>query len=212
MRSLRPFLTIIMLLVAACGTIATPQAPTEEAQEVQPTAQPATLPPTLAGPTQAVQPTPTPIPPMLPPTQVAPTQVSQPTATQVEAAQPTEAATHEDHTSSSTEPTTDVSAIGDPANGQVLFNEIRSEVGFACATCHRVDSDQRLVGPSLMDVSEHAQHHNTGQSVIQYLYTSITDPGAYVVEGYIDRLMPRTFSQIFTPEEINDLVAYLLTL
>jgi mono/diheme cytochrome c family protein len=208
MRPLRLFLITTIMLIAACGTVATPQAVSiEEAHEVEATALPATLPPTLAEPTQAQPTTP---PATLPPTVAQPTPT--PSLTPTAEVQPTEAATHEEHTSSSTEPTADVSAIGDPANGEVLFNAMQSEVGFACATCHRVDSDQRLVGPSLMGVSEHAVHHNTGQNAVQYLYTSITDPGAYVVEGFIDRLMPRTYSEIFTPDEINDLIAYLLTL
>ncbi|GEM_PF-3298815 len=59
-------------------------------------------------------------------------------------------------------------SIGDPENGEVLFNTIIPETGFACATCHRVDSSETLIGPGLINVAspdhDPAQHeHGTEQ-------------------------------------------------
>ncbi len=102
--------------------------------------------------------------------------------------------------------------LGDPARGAALFTTMFSEVGFACATCHRVDSDEQLVGPGLLNVASHAAGHVPGLSVEEYLYQSITDPGAYVVPGFPDNLMPRTYRELFTDEQIGDLMAYLLSL
>lgn len=102
--------------------------------------------------------------------------------------------------------------LGDPARGAALFTTMFSEVGFACATCHRVDSDEQLVGPGLLNVASHAAGHIPGLSVEEYLYQSITDPGAYVVPGFPDNLMPRTYRELFTDEQIGDLMAYLLSL
>jgi hypothetical protein len=150
--------------------------------------------------------------------------------------------------------------IGDPENGKVLFSTLQPEVGFACATCHRVDTTERLIGPGLLgigspehDPSEHeadaaetveadghAAHHTEsgeatptqamvmgtpesgghadrspeGASVdpVEYIRTSILDPGAFLVPGFPDFLMPRTYGEIFTEDEINDLIAYLMTL
>ncbi|MBZ0299520.1 MAG: c-type cytochrome [Anaerolineae bacterium] len=154
-------------------------------------------------------------------------------------------------------------SVGDIDNGRVLFNTLQPEVGFACATCHKVDTMERLIGPGLMgvgnpahDPSEHAMsdmamddaadpgdasggmdmgHAADGEQTmdmgsddgmdssmemamgadrdpVEYIRTSILDPGAYVVPSFPDNLMPRVYSEIFTEDEINDLIAYLLTL
>lgn len=130
--------------------------------------------------------------------------------------------------------------VGDPAAGEILFNTLRSEVNFACATCHRVDSTEQLIGPGLLGIGaashDHSAHsgadateeaampdmqmeitvtpaiQRTLEETIVYLRTAITDPSAYVVPGFPDALMPQTYGEIFTEQEINDLVAYLLTL
>jgi hypothetical protein len=49
------------------------------------------------------------------------------------------------------------------------------------------------------------------QDAQTYLLSSIIDPGSHLVEGYQD-LMPATFGKRLTGEEIDALVAYLLTL
>ena len=50
------------------------------------------------------------------------------------------------------------------------------------------------------------------RETLEYLYTSIINPDAVVVEGYPDNLMPEIFHDIFTEEELADLIAYLVTL
>jgi cytochrome c2 len=146
--------------------------------------------------------------------------------------------------------------VGDPENGQVLFNTFQPEVSFACATCHRVDSAERLIGPGLWGVgsaehdpgehdmgamdmgaaTEHEEddHDATGGTTamhdaeesdhmmdmggaansdpVAYIRESILDPSAFLVPGFPDNLMPKTYGELFTPDEINDLIAYLLTL
>ena len=51
-------------------------------------------------------------------------------------------------------------SIGDPEQGKILFNTVRPEVSFACATCHRVDSTETLVGPGLLGISGHSHNHS----------------------------------------------------
>jgi hypothetical protein len=50
-----------------------------------------------------------------------------------------------------------------------------------------------------------------GQDARTYIMTSIMRPQAYLVEGF-EPLMPEDFGKSLTGEEIDNLVAYLLTL
>lgn len=108
-----------------------------------------------------------------------------------------------------------VAVVGDPDRGRALFNEMRPEAGFACSTCHRVDSTERLIGPGLQGVSAWAAQNIPHQTPEEYLRESIVNPNAYIVEGnppYPENLMPQIYGELFTPEQIDDLVAYLMTL
>jgi hypothetical protein len=49
-----------------------------------------------------------------------------------------------------------------------------------------------------------------GLSATDYLWESIVDPGAFVVEGYRDS-MPKSFALLLSEEDIASLVAFLLT-
>jgi len=107
---------------------------------------------------------------------------------------------------------TELLASADPARGEALFNTFQPEAGFACATCHRADSEQQLIGPGQLNIGTRAATRVEGQNNIQYIYTSIMNPDAYVVEGFADDLMPENWAEIYTEEEIHDIIAYLLTL
>jgi hypothetical protein len=47
---------------------------------------------------------------------------------------------------------------------------------------------------------------------VEFLRTSITNPSATVMTGFPDNLMPKVYGTIFTEAEINNLIAYLMTL
>ena len=102
-------------------------------------------------------------------------------------------------------------ATGNPTNGKQLFNTFQPAAGIACATCHHVDSEARLVGPGLLNVGKRAETRVQGMSAVEYLRQSIVSPSAYVVEGYTD-LMPKNWGRVFSDKQIDDLIAYLLTL
>jgi mono/diheme cytochrome c family protein len=99
----------------------------------------------------------------------------------------------------------------DAAKGKQLFNAFHPAAGIACSTCHRVDSEQRLVGPGLLNVGIRAATRGKRQSAVAYLHESIVNPSAYVVEGYAD-IMPKTWGIILTEAQIDDIISYLLTL
>jgi hypothetical protein len=47
---------------------------------------------------------------------------------------------------------------------------------------------------------------------LTYIRTSIIQPGDFVVPDYPDNLMPRTWADIYSDQDIDDIIAYLLTL
>ncbi len=79
-----------------------------------------------------------------------------------------------------------------------------------CATCHSLQPDVIIVGPSLAGVAERAASRVPGQSAAQYLRASILDPGAFVVPGFPDA-MARNFGQVLNDQQINDILAFLMT-
>ncbi len=122
-------------------------------------------------------------------------------------------------------------ALGDPDRGAELFNTLQPTTGFACSTCHRVDSTETLIGPGLLNVgnpghdpSSHEHGASTAEAtetphtersmdeVVTYIRTSILHPSDYVVPGFPDLLMPQTYGQLLSEQDVNDLIAYLITL
>jgi cytochrome c2 len=102
-------------------------------------------------------------------------------------------------------------ATGDPEAGAALFSTFQPGAGIACATCHRIDSDERLIGPGLLTIGERAATRVENLSADAYIRQSIIDPSAYVVEDYPD-IMTKNFDRVFTEAELNDLVAFLFSL
>jgi hypothetical protein len=51
-----------------------------------------------------------------------------------------------------------------------------------------------------------------GKTPADYLRECITNPNAYVVEDFSAGIMYQNFKEVLAEAEINDLVAYLLTL
>lgn len=90
------------------------------------------------------------------------------------------------------------------AAGQTLFTR-------HCAACHSLNADTVIVGPPLAGIANQAQQRVAGMDASAYLHQSIMEPSAYLVEGFSD-LMPPTLGQVLTPEEVDALVAYMLTL
>lgn len=104
--------------------------------------------------------------------------------------------------------------IGQPLIGETLFTQFYSEVGFSCASCHYINSDMRLLGPGLLSVEERFETYETDAATLEaYLTESILIPQAFIVPDdspYPENLMPRTYGDIFSEEEIAELVHYII--
>jgi len=96
--------------------------------------------------------------------------------------------------------------------GEDLFNQSVIGINAGCVTCHSVEGDTVIVGPSLAGVGTRAATTVAGQSAEDYLRESITNPDAHVVDGFEAGIMLNNWSEVLTGEQIDQLVAYLMTL
>lgn len=100
---------------------------------------------------------------------------------------------------------------GEAARGQELYRG-RILAGLPpCRACHEVEAEAVRIGPSLHGIADRAAERVPGLGAREYLVQSIVDPDAYVVEGFSSELMPEAYGEQLSPEDIDALVAYLLT-
>lgn len=76
-----------------------------------------------------------------------------------------------------------------------------------CGSCHRFEPAGTTsdVGPNLDELPDLAESADQG-TLEEFVRTSLTNPNAYVEEGYSEGVMP-PFSG--SEKELNDLVAFL---
>jgi nitric oxide reductase subunit C len=112
-------------------------------------------------------------------------------------------------------------ASSDPAElGRALFNASPP----ACGACHSIASNVNLVGPSLAGIAATAanrvhgsDYHGKAKDAPSYIRESILDPNAHVLVGPTystggRSLMPSDYAQTLKPDQVDEIVAYLLTL
>jgi mono/diheme cytochrome c family protein len=90
---------------------------------------------------------------------------------------------------------------GDPAAGEQVF------ASNGCGSCHTFEpaGSSGTTGPDLDELSDLAE--NANQPLADFTRTSITDPTAYVEEGFPEGVMP-AYDQL-SDEDLNNLVAFL---
>ena len=104
------------------------------------------------------------------------------------------------------------SGSSDSKAGEQLFKQstIGSKAG--CNTCHALEPDVIIIGPSLAGIGAKAATLVAGQSAEETLKEAIIDPDALITEGFPAGIMPQGYAQELTDEQIDQLVAYMLTL
>ncbi len=111
-------------------------------------------------------------------------------------------------------------AVGDPERGRQIWDDGDDVAGTGCSFCHSLDGSEGPDGsevpfanrraPSWLGISERAADRVPGLTAEEYLRQSIWEPSAFVVEGY-DDVMPNFSGGKMTEEDVDDLIAFLLT-
>ena len=100
-------------------------------------------------------------------------------------------------------------AVGDPTAGKSLFER---DAQPPCTSCHSLEPGFVLAAPSLAHIGAEAGSRVAGVSAEEYLRTSILYPATHIAPGTWDNTMLDTYRSQLSKQEVDDLVAYLLTL
>lgn len=108
------------------------------------------------------------------------------------------------------EPTPEIT--GDSERGREIFESGGAhedyKPSYACTNCHTLDGSEND-GPSLQGISERAGERVPELPAQEYIRQSIMEPRAYVVEDFSS--MGSINSLLLSEEEVDDLIAFLLT-
>ncbi len=94
-------------------------------------------------------------------------------------------------------------SAGNPKSGAALVEK------YGCIACHRIGVRSHIA-PPFTEVATVAPTRHPPLSAAAYIYESITNPLAFVVESY-NPAMPQNFKERLTPAEIGDIIAFLLS-
>ncbi len=109
---------------------------------------------------------------------------------------------------------------GDADRGRALFEAttLGANNTLGCSTCHLPDQTTSL-GPSRFGMAYRSAttvrlpvYSGQATTAEAYLLESLINPNLYVMPAFPPGQMPNSYAQDLTPQEIADLVAYMLTL
>lgn len=96
--------------------------------------------------------------------------------------------------------------------GETLFSQPIIGTQPGCITCHSLTPDEVVVGPSLAGVGSRAESRVEGKNAEEYLRQSILEPNAYLVDGFEPNVMVQVWEDELSAEQVDQLIAFLLTL
>ncbi len=94
------------------------------------------------------------------------------------------------------------SADAAQAAGKALF-------GQNCASCHSLEKDVVVIGPSLWGIADRGWHRVTGKSPEQYIRESVLHPSDYVVAGFQD-VMQKNLGEKLSAADLDHLINFLM--
>ncbi|MBP6786153.1 MAG: cytochrome c [Candidatus Promineofilum sp.] len=80
-----------------------------------------------------------------------------------------------------------------------------------CGACHSPTAETVIVGPPLAGIAVHGAERVDGLDARAYVYSSIMRPSDFVLPGFED-VMPKDLAKKLTGEELDAVVAYVLSL
>ena len=92
---------------------------------------------------------------------------------------------------------------GNVDHGLVLYNEQ------GCIGCHSLEKGKVIVGPSYYGVYTRAATRKPGYTAEQYIYESIVNPNAYVVDGFQPNIMNGGFLAALSQKDMADILAWM---
>ena len=103
-------------------------------------------------------------------------------------------------------------AMGDVAVGEELFFTPMDGINhdFSCSSCHTLDGTTTGRVPSLLGISKVADERIEGVSDAEYLRQSLIDPLAFKA-GDWPASMPYQYADVLSDDQVNNLVAFLMT-
>ena len=112
------------------------------------------------------------------------------------------------------------SSSGDAARGEQLYSQtLIGGSAPGCITCHSSLPGEVKVGPSharvaqrAEEVLQSAEYQGEASSAAGFLRESILRPDAYIEQGFEPGIMYQGYTGVLTAGEVDDLVAYLMTL
>jgi cytochrome c553 len=133
-------------------------------------------------------------------------------STAAQPAIPTAATTPSPAATATTMPTATPEPLSDAELGELVFKTRFPETsGRHCGYCHNTnEAESERV--SLIGIASTAGERVEGLSAEAYIRQSILDPAAYLVEGKDPDAMPRIYGDILSEDDINHLIAYLMSL
>lgn len=105
------------------------------------------------------------------------------------------------------------SEMGNTPQDPVSLGE-RLATNNGCIGCHSLDGSDG-VGPTWQELFGNENTLVSGETITvdeQYLHESIVNPNSQIVLGYPANVMPSNYGEMFTEEEISNLIAFIKSL